>query len=262
MFGVRSAVAAPITVQGRLWGAIAVGSTGHESPPPGTEERLGGFAELVATAIAKAESQAELRASRARIVATADETRRKIERDLHDGIQQGLITLGIGLQNVQAAPRADQPNLLADVEVELRSVIDELREISRGVHPAILSQGGLGAAIKALARRSTVPVELDVEALERLPGPVEVAAYYLVSEGLANAAKHSQASVVQVSLTVRDGSLHLSVVDDGVGGVDPTRGSGIVGLTDRVEALGGTLVVASPPNAGTSIVLGLPVGID
>ncbi len=262
MLGVRSAVAAPITVEGRLWGTIAVGSTGHEPPAPGTEERLGGFAELVATAIAKAESQAELRASRARIVATADETRRNIERDLHDGIQQGLITIGIGLQNVQAAPRADQPNLLADVEVELRSVLDELREISRGVHPAILSQGGLGAAIKALARRSAVPVELDVEALERLPGPVEVAAYYVVSEGLANAAKHSEASVVQVSLGVRDGSLHLSVVDDGVGGVDPTRGSGIVGLTDRVEALGGTLVVASPPNGGTSIVLELPVGID
>ena len=182
------------------------------------------FTELVATAIANAESRAELAASRARIVAAADETRRSIERDLHDGIQQRLITIGLELQGVKAAAPSEQPSLLSHLEDEVRSVLDELREISRGVHPAILSQGGLGPAIKALARRSALPVEVEIGVMERLPQPVEAAAYYVVSEGLANAAKHSQATGVEVAVGIRDGTLHLSLRDDGLGERTPRGG--------------------------------------
>jgi signal transduction histidine kinase len=203
----------------------------------------------------------ELAASRARIVATADETRRRIERDLHDGTQQRLVTLALELRAIREPMSPMQEELaasLAHVEDGLLAVLDELREISRGVHPAILSEGGIGAAVKSLARRSRVPVELDVEAVGRLPQAVEVAAYYVVSEALTNAAKHANASVVRVQLELRDGRLRLAVHDDGLGGADAGKGSGLVGLTDRAEALGGGLTVASPPGGGTSVVLELP----
>ncbi len=210
------------------------------------------------------ERQAELAASRARIVATADETRRRIERDLHDGIQQRLVTLALELQPVRDAVPPERQELLAQlsaVEDGLRVVLDELREISHGVHPAILSEGGLGPALKSLARRSALPVKLDVGTVDRLPEPVEVAAYYVVSEALANATKHAHASVVDVDLRLRNGALHLSICDDGVGGADPAQGSGILGLTDRVEALGGTIAVTSPPGEGTSMVVELPIDL-
>jgi len=203
----------------------------------------------------------ELAASRARIVATADETRRRIERDLHDGTQQRLITLALELRAVVDTVSPSQRDLrakLSHVEDGLRAVIDELREISRGVHPAILSEGGIGAALKALARRSGVPVHLELDAVNRLPEPIEVAAYYVVSEALANATKHAKASVVRVRLEARDGKLRVAVHDDGRGGADPRKGSGIVGLIDRAEALGGRVTVASPAGAGTSIVVELP----
>jgi signal transduction histidine kinase len=260
--GIRSSVGCPISLGGRVWGVIAASSRRDVPFPAGTESQIAEFTELVATAIANAESRAELAASRARIVASTDEARRRIERDLHDGVQQRLITIGLELQGVKAAPLSDQSSLVSNLEDEVRAVLDQVREVSRGVHPVILSQGGLGPALRMLARRSALPVELEVGAAERLPEPVEVAAYYVVSEGLANAAKYSGASVVRVALAIRDGTLHLSVRDDGVGGADPTRGSGIVGLTDRVEALGGTLVVTSPPDEGTSIVLEMPVELD
>jgi signal transduction histidine kinase/CHASE3 domain sensor protein len=260
--GLRSGVGAPISVEGRLWGVMLVASTSDEPPPPGTEERLADFTELVATAIANAESRAELTASRARIVATADETRRRIERDLHDGAQQRLVTLALELRGAQAAvpPEFDQLKAnLAEIAGGVTDVFHELREMARGIHPAILAEGGLGPALKTLARRSAVPVELDVRTDGRLPEPIEVGAYYVVSETLTNAAKHAQASSVAVDVEAVDGVLRVCIHDDGVGGAEFGRGSGLVGLKDRVEALGGRISVESLRGAGTAVRIELPL---
>jgi signal transduction histidine kinase len=260
--GFRSAAGAPVSVQGRLWGALIVSSVDEHRLPLDTEARLASFTELVATAIANAESFAELTASRARVVAAADETRRRIERDLHDGAQQRLVSLGLAVQ----AAKAVVPPGLGDLEGELAhvgeglaNVLDDLQEMARGIHPAILAKGGLGSALRTLARRSSVPVELDVRTAERLPEQVEVAAYYVVSEALTNAAKHARASVVHVDIEAAGQALRLRVRDDGAGGADPVRGTGLIGLKDRVEALGGTITVHSPAGAGTSLDVELPV---
>jgi signal transduction histidine kinase len=260
--GVRSSVGAPISVEGRVWGVMLVASTRDQPLPPGTEERLADFTELVATAIANAEAHAQLTASRARIVATADETRRRIERDLHDGAQQRLVSLALQLRAAQVAVPPELAELAAElnrVAAGLTSALDELREMARGIHPAILAEGGLAAALKTLARRSSVPAELDVRAKGRLPGRVEVTAYYVVSEALTNTAKHANASAVHISVEALDGVVRLSVRDNGIGGADPTRGSGLVGLKDRVEATGGTLIVQSRPGEGTRLLVELPV---
>jgi signal transduction histidine kinase len=260
--GIRSSVGCPIVVAGRLWGVIAASTTSRVPFPLETEAQMAEFTELVATAIANAENEEELRASRARIVAASDQTRRQIERDLHDGVQQRLVSLALGLR----AASAGIPDRLDEVEEELGQVaaglggvVEDLREISRGIHPAILAQGGLEPALKTLARRSAVPVELDLRVHGRLPDRFEVATYYSVSEVLTNAAKHSQASVVRVGVETRDGALHVSVRDDGVGGADPAAGSGLVGLRDRVEALGGALSMRSPRGEGTSLDIELPL---
>jgi PAS domain S-box-containing protein len=257
--GIISAVASPILVEGRLWGAMAVQS--QHPLPLDTDERLEKFTELVATAIANADSKSELAASRRRIVAASDEARRRIERDLHDGTQQRLVTLMLQLAGVrQAAPTGEV--LIAElsrVESELASALDELREMSRGIHPSILSKGGLGPALRALARRSTIPVALDVTTERRLAEPIEAAAYFVASEALANATKHAQASRIDVSVAARDGVLLLSIRDDGVGGADSGHGSGLVGLHDRVEAIGGTIRIESPLGAGTMLVVALPL---
>jgi signal transduction histidine kinase len=260
--GFRSAAGAPIIVQGRLWGAMITCSVDEHPLPPDTEERLASFTELVATAIANAENLAELTASRARVVATADETRRRIERDLHDGAQQRLVSLGLKLQAAQTTVPPQLGELegeLAQVAKGLASVLEDLQEMARGIHPAILAQGGLGPAVKTLARRSTVPVELDVRGAARLPERVEVAAYYVVAEALTNAAKHAHASVVHVEAEAAGRVLRLCVRDDGCGGADPVRGTGLVGLKDRVEALGGTITVNSPADAGTSLQAEFPL---
>jgi signal transduction histidine kinase len=260
-FAVRSGVGAPITVEGRLWGLVALASTG-EQPPPDTEGRLADFTELVATAIANAQAQAELTASRARIVATADQTRRRIERDLHDGAQQRLVSLVLQLRAAQAAIPPGLDELAAELDqvaAGLDGALEELREFARGIHPAILAEGGLGPALRTLARRSSVPVQLQVPTQGRLPEPVEVAAYYVVSEALANAAKHAQAASVTVEVEQADGVLGVSVRDDGVGGADLGRGSGLVGLKDRVEALGGRITLQSKLGKGTSLSVELPL---
>jgi signal transduction histidine kinase len=239
-----------------------VSSTELQPLPEDTQERLADFTELVATAIANAESRAELDASRARIVATADATRRRIERDLHDGAQQQLVSLALGVRAVQAMipPELDQLRAeLSRVVEGHTSVLDELREIAHGIHPAILAEGGLAPALKTLARRSPVPVELDLRTGLRLPEAVEVAAYYVVSEALTNAAKHARASTVHVAVEERAGMLRVSVRDDGDGGADPDRGLGLLGLKDRVEAIGGTMVLQSPRGEGTSLVVELPL---
>jgi signal transduction histidine kinase len=263
--GVVSSVASPIIVEGRRWGAMTVSA--REVLPVDTEERLEKFTELIATAIANAESRSELAESRRRIVAASDEARRRIERDLHDGTQQRLVSLSLALR----AAEADVPPGSGSLQSELSAVVagltealEDLQELSRGIHPAILSQGGLAPALRTLARRSTIRVDLnlDVGRGSRLPEPVEVAAYFVASEALANATKHAQASRIELSLVPFDGSLLLSIRDDGVGGADAARGSGLVGLTDRVEALGGRIDVESAPGGGTSLVATLPLDVE
>jgi signal transduction histidine kinase len=213
----------------------------------------------VAMAIANAESRAALVASRARIVAAADETRRRIERDLHDGTQQQLVTLVLDVEAVQAVAPPGLQGGLSRIAERVTGVFNQVREISQGIHPAILSEAGLQAALKALARRSAVPVELDLRAGQRLPDHVEVAAYYAVSEALANAAKHAHASAVHVELDTPDTVARLAIRDDGIGGADPAKGSGLTGLRDRIEAVGGTLDVSSPAGGGTTLLIEIPV---
>jgi signal transduction histidine kinase len=257
--GLRSAVGMPILVDGRLWGMIAAGS-GDGPPPDGIEQRMTQFTDLVATAVANAQNRAELVASRARIVAATDAARRQIERDLHDGVEQRLLRLVVRLRSAAALHESDEIRAeIADVATELMSVIDELREISRGIHPEVLSRAGLRPALRALSRRSATPVEMDVRVEGRLPGPIEVGAYYVVSETLTNAVRHARASVVEVDAEASDGTLRVSVRDDGVGGADPGLGSGLVGLKDRIEALGGTFSVHSPAGGGTTVTCELPM---
>ena len=259
---VRSAAGVPINVAGRLWGIVVIASA--VELPPDTEARLADFTELVGTAVGNAQSRAELDASRTRIVAAADQTRRRIERDLHDGIQQRLVSLGLELRLAQSVAPASLPGVAAEmgrIAGELNAVVDDLREIARGIHPAILSEGGLRPALRTLGRRAAVDIEVkvDVDPIPRLPEPIEVAAYYVVSEALTNATKHAQASFVRVVVEERGDSLHLSIRDDGVGGADPACGSGLIGLRDRAEALGGSLEVNSPPGAGTVVAVELPL---
>ncbi len=259
--GIRSSVGCPIVVAGRLWGVIAASTKREEPFPPDTEGQIDRFTELVATAVENAESRAELAASRARVVAAADETRRRVERDLHDGAQQRLVSLALRLRTTAATVPPDLREVhqeLAGVGAELDEVLGDLRELSRGIHPAILSEGGLGPALRTLARRSSVPVQLQVGTEGRLPERVEVTAYYVVSEALTNAAKHANASAVKVDVERDDGLIRLAIRDDGVGGADPARGSGLVGLKDRVESTGGTLRVESRPGQGTSLLIELP----
>jgi signal transduction histidine kinase len=260
--GFRSSVGTPIIVEDHLWGVVIAGSSREQPLPADTEARLAEFTELVGTAIANAESRAALAASRERIVAAADEARRRIERDLHDGIQQRLVSLGLELREARGNVPAHLGELddeLSRVAEGLSIVFEELREISRGIHPAILSEGGLGPALRALARRSPVPVELDLHGERRLPESVVVGAYYIVSEAVTNAVKHAHASVVNVELDAPDAIARLAIRDDGIGGADPGHGSGLIGLRDRIDALGGTLEITSPPGDGTALSIEIPL---
>jgi signal transduction histidine kinase len=256
--GVVSAVGVPVLVNARLWGMIVVGA--HGRLPADLEVRLSEFTELVATAVADAQSRAELTSSRARIVAAADETRRRIERDLHDGVQQSLVTMALRLRSSAAADAAFRADALEDAATSLLTIIDELRELSHGIHPAILSDSGLRPALRAMARRAPVPMEVEVHLHGRLPAPVEVGAYYVVSEMLTNAVKHANATAVRVDVSSNDELLTLRVHDDGVGGADPERGTGLLGLKDRIEALGGTFDVHSPAGNGTTVTCRIPLG--
>jgi signal transduction histidine kinase len=259
--GIVSSVGSPVVVEGHLWGAMNVASA-DDLLPLDVEGRLEKFTELLATAIANAESRSELAASRRRIVAAADQARRRIERDLHDGTQQRLVSLGLAARAAEANVPADRGDLRAElsrIAAGLADAVAELQNFSRGIHPAVLSERGLGPALRTLARRSTVPVDLDVTTHARFPEPVEIAAYYVASEALANAMKHAQAARIEVSLTTLRGSLLLSIRDDGIGGANPARGSGLAGLADRVEALGGSIHVHSAAGTGTHITANLPL---
>ena len=261
---ITSGIGVPVVVAGSLWGVMAVASSTEMPLPPDTEARLAAFTELIAMAIANAEAHDELSASRARVVASADETRRRIGRDLHDGAQQHFVSLALQLRAVQASMPPDQAKLadeLGRVATGLKDALADLRELSRGIHPAILAEAGLGPALRALARRSAVPVRLDVRVDERLPERVEVTAYYIVSEALTNAAKHANATAVDVDVDVdaTHSAVRLAVRDDGVGGADPASGSGLLGLYDRVEAIGGTITIHSPIGEGTELLAELPL---
>ncbi|HUB40060.1 MAG TPA: CHASE3 domain-containing protein [Streptosporangiaceae bacterium] len=262
--GIRSSAGSPVVVEGQPWGMILAffGADTPARPDDGVGQRLLAFTELVAMAVANTESRAQLAASRARVVAAADETRRRIERDLHDGTQQRLISLALGLRAAQARLPAGQQDVAAQwsrTAQGLTDAIQELREISSGLHPAVLEKRGLAPALRELVRRGSIPVTLDVQVSGRLPERVEVAAYYVVSEALTNAAKHSHATVINVETSVAGDVLRLVVTDDGAGGADPSRGSGLVGLGDRVEAAGGELEISSPPGRGTSLVATIPL---
>jgi signal transduction histidine kinase len=254
------AVASPVIVGGRLWGTIVAGSL--EGPlPEKTELRMAELTELLAIAIANASSRAELAASRARMVVAGDQARRRFERNLHDGVQQRLVSLALGLRRIERRLAGEDRELkatLSEAVAELNATTDEVREIAQGIHPAILTQGGLAPALRSLGLRCSMPVEVVVDREERLPEPVEVAAYYVAAEALTNAAKHAAASQACVTLERDDGLIRLRVRDNGVGGADPSTGSGLTGIRDRVEALGGSLTVRSPRGHGTALDVALP----
>jgi signal transduction histidine kinase len=257
-----SRVGTPIIVDGHLWGMIGAGSSLEEPLPTDTEARLARFTELVAMAIANAESRAELTASRARIVAAADETRRQIQRDLHDETQQQLVSVMLQLRAAQATEQPEVGEMMAQLaaaERALGRVLGELREIASEIHPAMLSKGGLERALKALARRSPVPVKLDLRMARRMPEHVEVAVYHVVLEAVTNSVKHAHASAVNVEMHVDEAIIRLAIGDDGIGGADVSHGSGLIGLSDRIHALGGTLHLAGPTGSGTTLLIEIPL---
>jgi PAS domain S-box-containing protein len=259
--GFRAAVAAPVWLSGRLWGAVIVSSINPEPFPKGAEQRLADFAELATQALANAQAREELAASRARIVEAGDAERRRLERNLHDGAQQRLVSLALNLRLAARACDPDDETSRSAFEragEELAQALEELRELARGIHPAILSDRGLEPAIETLAARTPVPVSYAIVLEERLPEPVEAAAYYVVAEALTNAAKHARASEVTVRIERDDGLARIEVADDGVGGAGKGGGSGLRGLADRVEALGGRLALDSPVGQGTTVRAEIP----
>jgi len=262
--GLRSRVGAPIVVNDRVWGMAVVGNSAPNPLPPDIEERVAEFAGLAATAINAATTRAELIASRARIVAAADDARRRIERDLHDGAQQRLVALALKARMAMDQTPAELDGIRAELSYIARGLttaLEEIREISHGIHPAILSSSGLGAALKTLTRRAAVPVTVDVAIQAELPDAVEVAAYYVTAEAVANAAKHAHASQVSVRARIIDETLRLSIRDDGIGGADSAKGSGIIGLNDRIDVLGGKLTLNSPVGSGTAIDVTIPLAL-
>src|SRR4051794_16643284 len=260
--GIRSGVGAPIVFDGALWGAVAVSSVHERGFAPGEEDRVAGFTELVAMALASAEAREQLAASRARVVIAGDAERRRLERNLHDGAQQRLVGLALGLRLVDRLVAEDPPAAhaaLGRAAEELTRALAELRELARGLHPAVLSDHGLEPAIRALAQRASVPVEITFEVAERAAEPVEVAAYYVIAESLANVAKYAGATVARVEVRELGDRWLVEIADDGAGGADHRNGSGLIGLGDRVAALGGRLHVESPPGRGTTVRADLPV---
>jgi signal transduction histidine kinase len=261
-FGFFSTVAAPIAVGGRLWGSVIVATGGPEPFPDDTADRLTAFGELVALGLASADTREQLLASRARIVEAGDAARRQLARNLHDGAQQRLVSVGLllhtALRRLGSEPEYAE-RLLRDAIRELEHTNAEVRELARGLHPVLLSERGLGPALRALVERSRLPAKVTALPAERLPEAVEVAAYYVVSEALANVAKYAGAEAVTVQAECLDGVLVVEVQDDGCGGADPSLGSGLRGLGDRVDALAGLLRVESPRGGGTRVRAELPI---
>jgi signal transduction histidine kinase len=204
----------------------------------------------------------DLRDARARIIAAADAERRRIERDLHDGAQQRMVSVAVTLSIAEAKVRVDADaaaELIAEAREEAQLAVKELRELARGIHPAVLSDRGLGPALEALAARAPVPVEVSGVPEEPLPRPVEAAVYFVTAEALTNVAKYAQADTASVALSIAGDCVRLEIRDDGVGGADSSAGSGVAGLCDRVEALDGALTVDSPPGGGTTVTAEIPL---
>jgi signal transduction histidine kinase len=256
----RASVWAPIVVEGRVWGAAIANWRGEESPPADTDERMAKFAELLETAIANADSRDQLTASRARLVTEADEARRRVVRDLHDGAQQRLVhtivTLKLAERALQANEKKAEP-LVAEALAQAQQGNAELRELAHGILPAVLTQGGLRSGVNTIVARLELPVEVDVPPA-RFPAEIEASAYFIVAEALTNVVKHSRADHAEVRAYVEDGALRVEVRDDGIGRADPD-GHGLVGLQDRVTALGGRLIVESPADRGTLLAARLPL---
>jgi signal transduction histidine kinase len=262
--GIRSAAAGPVVLGGRVWGALTASWPAGALMPAGAEDRVSAFAELVSLAIENAEARQELAASRARLVAAADEARRRIERDLHDGAQQRLVAAALELSALDRRLERDPDGartVLARAREHLQGGLGELRDLARGIHPAVLSDRGLKAALDALANRSPVPVELRITVPDRLDSAIEATVYFLVSEALTNVAKYAQADAVSVDVTPAGGDLVVTIADDGVGGADPGHGSGLRGLVDRVHAIGGRLQITSSPGHGTRLHAHLPAHV-
>ena len=260
--GVRAAVGAPIVVDGRLWGVVIANWRGEESPPADTEQRMAQFAELLDTAIANADGRDQLTASRARLLTAADEARRRVVRDLHDGAQQRLVNTIVTLKLARRALREkdDQAEPLVDEALEhAEQGHVELRELAHGILPAVLTRGGLRAGVGSLVARLDLPVGVDVGA-ERVPAEIEASAYFIVAEALTNVVKHAHAERADVKASVEDGVLRVEVRDDGIGGTDPS-GHGLVGMRDRVTALGGRLRIESPASGGTLVAATLPLPV-
>jgi signal transduction histidine kinase len=253
--GIRSAVGAPIVVAGRLWGAVIAADARPYHLPADAEQRLSTFAQLITDALANTDAREQLAASRARILKAGDEERRRLGRDLHDGAQQQLVSAVISLQLAQKrwsdGGRARQ--LVDDALEHAQAAIGDLRELAAGIHPSVLTDRGLHAALETLGSRAPVPVELITQLPDRLPMSVETTAYFLVAEALTNVGKYARASRASVTARVAGDELDIEVLDDGVGGANPAAGSGLRGLADRVAALQGTLDVTSPPGRGTRI---------
>jgi signal transduction histidine kinase len=261
--GLRVSVGAPIVVDGALWGAITASWARKEPPPDDTEERMARFAELLDTAIANADSRDQLAASRARLVTAADEARRRVVRDLHDGAQQRLVHTIVALKLAQRALRRQDgraESVVTEALGHAEKSNEELRELAHGILPAVLTRGGLPAAVRALTTRLQMPVDLEI-ATDRVQAEVEASAYFIVAEALTNVAKHAHAQRAGVRASVADGALRVEVSDDGVGGADPT-GHGLVGMADRVTALGGRLEIDGPPGCGTRITATFPLPFD
>jgi PAS domain S-box-containing protein len=255
--GLRSAVGTPIVVDGKMWGAMFACWTRPREITTERTERLSQITELIAAAIANAESRAALIESRARVVAAGDESRRRIERDLHDGAQQRLVTLALKLRSRESEIPPELADLFGDVVSGLEEILNDVRELSKGIHPAVLSRAGLSSALKTLGRRAPLPVDVTVRVRVRPAARIEIAVYYVVAEALTNVVKHAQASHAVVDVDEADGIIRVSVSDDGIGGADLSKGSGLLGLRDRVDALGGTMAVTSPAS-GTTLVVELP----
>jgi signal transduction histidine kinase len=262
--GIRSGAAGPIVMGGRVWGAVAAVWSDAADMPAGAEDRVAAFAELVAYAIENAEARDEIAASRARLVEAADEARRRIERDLHDGAQQRLVAAALELtmleQQLVRGPAAAQA-VLARAREQLDGGLSDLRDLARGIHPSVLTDRGLAVALEGLAKRAPMPVELRVAVNGRLDQAIEAAAYFLVSEAITNAAKHARAESVRVDVEANGDTMLVTVADDGVGGAETTRGSGLGGLIDRVEAVGGRLEITSPSGDGTRLSARLPTNV-
>jgi signal transduction histidine kinase len=260
--GYRAAVAAPVNLGGRVWGVLAAASTSDEPLPEGIEQRLCDFAELVAQALANADAYEKLAASRARLVEVGDAERQRLERNLHDGAQQRLVTVALQLTLLASKIESDPPGaaeLLKTAQADLAMGLNELRELARGIHPVVLTERGLGAALDGLVARAPVPVEIIALPDEPLTGPIEAAMYYVVAESITNVAKYAHASSASVSIGRSNGSATVTVSDDGVGGADPAGGSGLRGLAARVEALNGRLDVDSPVGGGTCVKAEIPL---